>query len=1462
MKRKYICLILVLAMMLNIMPIANAGEIELTKEETNLDKIVGEFKEYYSKDVVEYNYLESMILRSLNVDEKTIQDKLKMEELSFEKGDSYKDSSSKEYAKAIMGILGAGFDPMKYKDKNYIDFLLNAQTKDGYFETSKNSGNKAEDIAYSILALDMAGADYDLYKAVKLLESKFTVEENKAFVKEWEFSSNGDLSLTALSLIALSNHREIVKDDLITKAINYIESEGFDSGMYGGTDWSGKEVISGKLTSIVVQALVAAGGQLDIKTIDGLLELQENNSFKENEDSGDATAYVLAALVDASIGRSIFQDISRDIGDPTSVKIFLTEDSNEVKVGKEMQLLAKAYDANNKYNPSQKYIWSSDDLDKVTVDENTGIIKGINIGKANITVKVKGFEEVDKSIEINVVGVGVNSINIKIDEDLSEIEVGKKTEINAIVLDSEGETVENADVRWEINPKELGELNDTGIFTALKPGNVKITASIEKASGEILSTNVDLIIVDRKTKVDETLEEVKNAIMASDDKYDHTTAMALSLMGVEQGDIVDKVNKYSKYVSNTNTRALDIMMATVIGKNPKDYDARNYVQELLDNNFYDEEKPGWLANAIIALDMVEEKYDESKAIKSLTNKLTKSSGKYYIKLANGNPDNENTALILIALSKHKDVDGVKDVIAGIKNHLKSVQNQDGLIDNCKNHSLVIQAIISCEEDIYSDEWSKTDKYGNKITMLDALLSLKTEDGFKATPAMGWAKPGEEVFAFAALSDLSRNKSMYSEFNKNKPKKFTIKIQGDSKELTINQGETIELKVQVFQDGNPVNNEVIWESMGDNIVSVKDGKVKGLREGQARVRVKVSSFEDVYDEVNIKVNKVVGQASRIVINELGNSPILKNDKFKLSANVFDDKKNKLENMEIEWESSKPEIIFIDESGNAVANGFGTVDIIAKVKSTEIEDKVTIVVFKEEEESNNTINSFVDRIQDYYETIHYRESQSTLEAWETATFMKAGFSLDKWSVKKDYQPSYDMNLKYLGNKSNQALVMLDIGENPTNYKGRNLIEEIIEEINKADDVSANQRYLMAVIAVDKFNEKYKDQKISYNEKVIIDNILSAQTEEGGFKERGDSPVAINTGLAIKALSKHKDFEGVEDSINKAIEYLHSVQKDDGAFYTGTYVTGNNVEIISGLLSIGEDLTSDKWTKNGMNPIESMFILWNDKGSFDNQLGESINNRGWVTATQKSLYTLIDLKEAGYSNYIVRSKMISDIPEEAEETLNVYTAIAVQSGKDYELKSDPGQVTINNKSHSGGFTALGSLQATTSLYDMTGFTVTSIYGIENKGLGGWIYAVNDKMPDIGANEVELKEGDKVVWFYSPKGMEAKIPTWKELTGEEPEEPEEPEEDNKDYEIKTVGSETLINGRQANLKYEVINLTSESKKARFKIGLYDSENDKLMNYSLIEKQLNPNEEIEIKTIFLIPIKGKYYIKKDILNI
>jgi hypothetical protein len=93
-------------------------------------------------------------------------------------------------------------------------------------------------------------------------------------------------------------------------------------------------------------------------------------------------------------------------------------------------------------------------------------------------------------------------------------------------------------------------------------------------------------------------------------------------------------------------------------------------------------------------------------------------------------------------------------------------------------------------------------------------------------------------------------------------------------------------------------------------------------------------------------------------------------------------------------------------------------------------------------------------------------------------------------------------------------------------------------------------------------------------------------------------------------------------------------------------------------------------------------------------------------------------------------------------------------------PRQVVVNPKNR-WGVTALGALDATGLPYVMKAEWydfVDAICGEYNKGVSGWMYAVNGDVPMHMADKHPVKTGDQIIWWYS-KSMEQAPPTWGSL-------------------------------------------------------------------------------------------------------
>jgi len=102
----------------------------------------------------------------------------------------------------------------------------------------------------------------------------------------------------------------------------------------------------------------------------------------------------------------------------------------------------------------------------------------------------------------------------------------------------------------------------------------------------------------------------------------------------------------------------------------------------------------------------------------------------------------------------------------------------------------------------------------------------------------------------------------------------------------------------------------------------------------------------------------------------------------------------------------------------------------------------------------------------------------------------------------------------------------------------------------------------------------------------------------------------------------------------------------------------------------------------------------------------------------------------------------------------------GKNGEHLFGPAQVMIK-KENKWGITALGALEATGisyTTYPTWPDFVNSISGQACSGVAGWMYAVNGDSPMHMADKHPVKEGDKVIWWYS-KSMDQPQPQWEDL-------------------------------------------------------------------------------------------------------
>jgi len=818
-------------------------------------------------------------------------------------------------------------------------------------------------------------------------------------------------------------------------------------------------------------------------------------------------------------------------------------------------------------------------------------------------------------------------------------------------------------------------------------------------------------------------------------------------------DLSKKNWSISDELNGTNTlatRANQAIILLELGKDPTEYNGinlktdteKNLIEQIVEElNGINSSR--FIINeikAMIAVDRFNEKF-ESKKITYDVEKLIKlvlntQSDDGCVDKAVG-----NTAYAVELFSRHQDIEGVTKAKEKALDYLKnSLKSDGGIYDKyyfTHIHSEVVLELLKAGEDLTAECWSKDGK-----NIIDGLFKYWNGKYFVDKSGAKNTVPYKDVLYTLSLikeagyGDKSLNEIKFDNLDKEEPEKSC-----KANITVVYPKDDGNLEVKLKPVGVVVNNKK--QSAGLTVLGA-------LQSATDNFKIDGKLITSIFGIERKDSNGWVYTINGVMPSTYANETVIKDG----------DK--------VVWYYSK--------------NGMN-----AKIPSYDE------ILNNENNENGSSINSIIDGVINYYNNVHFIQNQRQLLGFEYAAMYKAKADLTKksWYLSEKYESSYDKELKNLAGKVKQSLILIDLDKDPTNYSGRNFIDEIAKEIDECNNYFA-QVEIEAVIALDKYNEKFKDKKIDYNVQHAIEKILEAQCEDGGFKQRSSSAIP-NTAYALRALSKHKDINGANEAINKALEYLKDKQHDDGGIYESTYITNYHGEVIQGIIAVGENPTSNKWTTTlGKNPVKALFNLWKDNNSFDSKSGESTNNRGWVEATWKALDTLTSLQDAGYGDYIVEGVKVNKFGEEEieEKTCKVNVAIVIPEAGGYDCMFSPQEVVISNKKHNGGFTALGALQGATILYEIKGKTVTSIYGIENSGSNGWIYTVNGVMPNVMAEDMEVKAGDKIIWYYSMDGMNAKIPTWEQLVSNGG-------DDNKDYIKKT--NEAIDSASKVVLKSEI---------------------------------------------------------------
>ncbi len=195
----------------------------------------------------------------------------------------------------------------------------------------------------------------------------------------------------------------------------------------------------------------------------------------------------------------------------------------------------------------------------------------------------------------------------------------------------------------------------------------------------------------------------------------------------------------------------------------------------------------------------------------------------------------------------------------------------------------------------------------------------------------------------------------------------------------------------------------------------------------------------------------------------------------------------------------------------------------------------------------------------------------------------------------------------------LALTAIGKDVTNVGGHNLLKGL-DNMAYVQTQGINGP-IFTLIALDSHN--YPTMGDVTREK-LIQVILDAQLTDGGWALSGENADPDMTAMAIQSLAPYyKTNETVKAAVDKALEALSTLQRNDGGFDSwGTVNSESCAQVIVALTALGIDPTADsRFVKNGLTVLDALASFYVTGGGFRHTANGDLDGM----ATEQGYYAL---------------------------------------------------------------------------------------------------------------------------------------------------------------------------------------------------------------------------------------------------
>ena len=218
----------------------------------------------------------------------------------------------------------------------------------------------------------------------------------------------------------------------------------------------------------------------------------------------------------------------------------------------------------------------------------------------------------------------------------------------------------------------------------------------------------------------------------------------------------------------------------------------------------------------------------------------------------------------------------------------------------------------------------------------------------------------------------------------------------------------------------------------------------------------------------------------------------------------------------------------------------------------------------------------------------------------------------------------------------LALTAIGKDVTNVGGHNLLKGL-DNMDYVQTQGINGP-IFTLIALDSHN--YPTMGDVTREK-LIQVILGAQLPDGGWNLSAENADTDMTAMAIQALAPYyKTNETVKAAVDKALEALSALQRNDGGFGSwGTVNSESCAQVIVALTALGIDPAKDsRFVKNDLTVLDALASFYVTGGGFKHVADKGRDGM----ATEQGYYAL-----AAYYRFANAQTRLYDMTDVAIQT-----------------------------------------------------------------------------------------------------------------------------------------------------------------------------------------------------------------------